>query len=92
VINPYTGQTYVVSSAARLRFDAIADPRFQEWELEDTELAILLGRETLPWTRHLGWFAQMRMIWAWLDRKQRFLVRSIAAQKGWATRRAKVSA
>ena len=82
-------QRVVISSAARLRFDAIGDPRFQEWDLDDTELALTLGRETLPWTRHIGWWAQMRMLFAWMDRQERWLRRSLAARKGWITRRAR---
>ena len=85
----FPGQRVVISPAARLRFNAIADPRFQEWELEDTELALLLGRETLPWTRHIGWWAQMRMLFSWIIRQERWARRSLAAKKGWITRRSR---
>ncbi len=54
---------------ARLTMDAIKDQRFQSWELEDVELAISLGRETLPWTRDYGHTLEVMMVAAWAQRK-----------------------
>ena len=54
---------------ARLTMDSIKDPRFQAWELEDVELATMLGRETLPWALDYGYILMLKMAAAWWQRK-----------------------
>lgn len=54
---------------ARLTMDAIKDQRYQSWELEDVELAITLGRETLPWTYDYGYVLMVTMAAAWAQQK-----------------------
>lgn len=46
----YAGRRVVITPEARLRMRASEDPRWAMWkDLRKVELAILLGRNTLPW-------------------------------------------
>jgi len=86
------GQEIILTMDARTAFTTFRDPRFQDWPYEDAFLANLVGRQSLPWAHDPGWDAwRFRVLYvrAMRDALNRFVRRSVAARKGWATRRAK---